>query len=454
MPVSKTPVSATRPNPENSLAQQTFAFWEPEEDPCDRRGAVLSEAKTKKGAKTGLSTGGRTGDRAGAAVDFTPRGHSSRKRSSLVNSAVFAKSEAFVAAEALPTKGPGQCPVDSVVENSTEDSSSESSSSAAPLISRESLMADLRGRAAAISSSPAMDSAEQFSTGSPTVDSWLPGGGLKRGWICEWVAGHDASGASTLAMLAAASTIKPARDTERDVVSGAGAPKDVAFAHSGPIIVVDPTATFHASAAIACGISPQRIVVCRCRTRADAVWAMDQSLRCSSVAAVWATLPWNLNDRDARRLQLAAEAGRTPGLFVLQRSARVRPSFAAVRLHVASVAADASRLSADQRVAAGLPVRPPLDLRVLRVSLDRARGQRQNEAYLAITPNARLHTLSSAAVAHLQTPQRNIQTPAGSRHEAVAVPLVARLADPASTHRDRDAGTGRVATANTERRVG
>ncbi|MCM2370463.1 ImuA family protein [Aporhodopirellula aestuarii] len=412
MPGSKTPVSKAR----KPLAQQTFAFWEPAGNPCDRR---VGHASTSPEVR----------------VDRTPPAHSLRKRPSLADSGALAEKTA-----------------DEAVSGPRAEDIVGSSQSATPLISRESLMADLRGRAAAIASNPAMESAAQFSTGSPTIDSWLPGGGLKRGWICEWVAGHDASGASTLAMLAASSTIRPPRKVEpatvqslsrgTDLMRTARVSSNPAFAHGGPIIVVDPTATFHAAAAIACGISPQRIVVCRCRTRADAVWAMDQSLRCSSVAAVWATLPWNLNDRDARRLQLAAEVGRTPGLFVLQSSARVRPSFAAVRLHVASVAVDASQLSADQRVAAGLPVRPPLDLRVLHVSLDRARGQRQNEAFLAVTPDARLHTLSSAAVAQLQTPQRNIPTPAGSRHEAVAVPLAARLADPTSTHRGRDAGTG------------
>lgn len=296
---------------------------------------------------------------------------------------------------------------------------------------RESLMADLRNRAAAISTSPAMDSADMFSTGTHVVDEWLPGGGLKRGWICEWIAGHDASGASSLAMIAAASTISknPTSESSKTENVASVSPR---LPHSGPVIVIDPAGTFHAAGAIACGISPQRIVVCRCPTRADAVWAIDQALRCGSVAAVWAVLPWNLNDRDARRLQLAAETGRTPGLFVVPASTGVRPSFAAVRLHVTSVPVDASRLSADDRAAAGLPIRSPLDLRVLRVRLERARGQRANEAFLAMTHDARLHRLSPAAIARLQTPVP-VSLPAGSRHEPVAVPLVARLADPTST---------------------
>ncbi|EMI54348.1 hypothetical protein RSSM_04227 [Rhodopirellula sallentina SM41] len=439
------------PEARKPLAQQTFAFWEGEENPRDRRASAETQisAQTQTSAQTRASTETRAGAKTRAtATSSTTTTQTAPTRQALTREAQGAEKRSV--SKHLREKTAAD-------ETSRADSPSaghEPHIAPQPLIGRESLMADLRSRAAAISSSPAMESAEQFSTGSPTVDTWLPGGGLKRGWICEWIAGHDASGASTLAMLAAASAIRPPHGEARD---DHGARVE-AFAHGGPIIVVDPAATFHASAAIACGIPAERIVVCRCPKRGDAVWTMDQALRCSSVAAVWATLPWNLNDRDARRLQLAAETGRTPGLLVLQPSARVRPSFATVRFHVASVAVDAARLSADQRVAAGLPVRPPLDLRVLRVNLDRARGQRQNEAFLAVSPEARLHTLSPAAVAQLQTPQhtqlptpqRITQTQPGSRHEAVAVPLAARLADPASTHRNR-ANTNR---ANTDRRVG
>ncbi len=318
---------------------------------------------------------------------------------------------------------------------------------------RQSLMANLRDRAAAISAGPAMNSLQQFSTGCSHLDTWLPGGGLKRGELCEWVGGHDACGASTLSMLAAAASMRETNDSTQNQSAQTDS------SHSGPIIVVDPCETFHAAGAIACGIAPERIVVCRGGCRRDSVWAIDQALRCASVAVVWAALPWNLNDRDARRLQLAAEIGRTPGLFVLPATARKRPSFAAVRWHVSSVAVDATRLSADQRARAGLPLRPPLDLRVLRVSLDRARkldrtsGQSQHTTYLAIAPDARLYALAPAAVAGLLKPIAPLpqpvaglhstltshHTPARIRHEAVAVPLAARLADPTSANVGHDA---------------
>ncbi|WP_231603356.1 ImuA family protein [Neorhodopirellula pilleata] len=265
---------------------------------------------------------------------------------------------------------------------------------------RRVLLANLRSRVAAISTSPAMETADIFSTGSATLDTWLPGGGLKRGQICEWVAGREAGGAGTLAMITVAAAIAD---------------------QTGPVIVVDPNETFHAAGAIACGISPDRIVWCRCHNRRDSVWALDQALRCSSVAAVWSMLPWHLDDRDARRLQLAAEVGRTPGLFVLAASEASRPSFAPVRFHVDPVLASSVNASADSPVhssAVAIGSRPPVDVRTVRVRMG---GKRQ--AVLAITPDARLLTVDS------QT--RHTET----RHEAVAVSLAARLADPTSTRR-------------------
>ncbi len=404
MAVSKT---LSRPSRE-SPAQQTFAFWQTTEDTAGAKvaGATAASTTSKPAARV-------TGWRPPA----TP-----------------------------PQEAPRRC-------DSGISSVSQFQPSSLP-VDRRALMTELRGRAAAIAANPAMDSAARFSTGSQALDVCLPGGGLKRGWLCEWVAGHDASGASTLAMLAAASTM-----TDRSGRTGAGgaddsAGKRAAPPHRGPLLVVDPSGTFHAAAAIACGISPQRIVVCRPTSRRDSVWAIDQALRCSSVAAVWSALPWHFDDRDARRLQLAAEEGRTPGLFVLPSSARTRPSFAAVRWHVAAVPVDASRLSTDQRVAAGLPLRPPLDLRILCVSLDRARNfdhasSRQKthaagqspthnrvKTFLAVTPDARLHPLTPAIVAKLQRRPElpTIHAPAENRHEAVAMPLAARLADPASAH--------------------
>lgn len=344
--VDACPRSGSRPDFEPGAAaqQQTFGFWQPEE------AVAISEPAS-------------TSARLAVPAKRPPRW-----------------ANATVAT--LRTTASSSAPASSLPESSPKSSVGPQPGD------RQSLLANLRSRVAAISTSPAMETADVFSTGSATLDTWLPGGGLKRGQICEWVAAREAGGAGTLSMITVATAIAD---------------------QTGPVIVVDPNETFHAAGAIACGISPDRIVWCRCHNRRDSVWALDQALRCRTVAAVWSTLPWHLDDRDARRLQLAAEIGRTPGLFVLSAAEASRPSFAPVRFHVDPVIASP---------ADGIGSRPPVDVRTVRVRMS---GKRQ--AVLAITPDARLHTIDS--------PTRHTET----RHEAVAVSLAARLADPTSTRR-------------------
>lgn len=360
--------ASNSPKPKNP-EQQTFEFWQPEpaataakpKRPVPTKPPVASQRRLK-----------RTQRWANMTVATLRQGHSSLTDRS--QSERSAKSD------------------------STLPGSPASPSTALPRQSgqptRQSLMADLRNRAAAISTSPAMDTAHVFSTGSKTLDTWFPSGGLKRGQICEWVATGDAGGAGTLSMITAAAAIAD---------------------QSGPVIVVDPCETFHAAAAIACGIAPDRIVWCRSNNRRDSVWALDQALRCPAVAAVWATLPWRLNDRDARRLQLAAEIGRTPGLFVLSASEASRPSFAPVRFHVDPIIASQSNSSGSMAAFS----RPPVDVRTVRVRMNEKR-----QAILAITPDARLHTIAPET--------RSTET----RHETAAVSLAARLAHPASARRN------------------
>jgi protein ImuA len=74
-------------------------------------------------------------------------------------------------------------------------------------------------------------------------------------------------------------------------------------------------------------------VVLRPASEADALWALDQALRCRGVGAVWAR--WDEFDpRDFRRLQLAAEEGGTVGLLIRSASRRGRPTWAQVQWFV------------------------------------------------------------------------------------------------------------------------
>jgi protein ImuA len=75
------------------------------------------------------------------------------------------------------------------------------------------------------------------------------------------------------------------------------------------------------------------MVLLRPKSKADALWAFDQALRCTGVGAVWAA--WDrLDGRDFRRLQLAAESGRTLGILVRPSSRRGEPTWAEVQWEV------------------------------------------------------------------------------------------------------------------------
>ena len=89
-----------------------------------------------------------------------------------------------------------------------------------------------------------------------------------------------------------------------------------------------------------------RLYVIRPSNEADEIWAIDQSLRCSGVAAVigW---PGRVSSTVLRRWQLAARSSGVVGLFVRPAAARHEPTWAEARIQVCpsrrlSSAADSS----------------------------------------------------------------------------------------------------------------
>ena len=66
------------------------------------------------------------------------------------------------------------------------------------------------------------------------------------------------------------------------------------------------------------GLDVGRLVIVHSRRRTDMLWAMEESLRCSSFAAVIGEYVDAINLTAIRRLQLAAKAGGTTG-FILRR---------------------------------------------------------------------------------------------------------------------------------------
>ncbi len=279
-----------------------------------------------------------------------------------------------------------------------------------------------------------------FSAGGPTLDALLPHGGLRPGTLVEWVCDARRSGANLLAMIAAASVLGHESSANRPlvVVDGLGDTIGNTLGSGAN----STSESFYPPAAISLGIAADSMVIIRKQrghTRGDLIWAIDQSLRSGAVAAVYAEIGDWLDPADARRLQLAAEAGGAVGLFVrptglpsvstrsaATRSAATRASFADVRWIVSPLPGHGGRR--------------------LQVELDRCRGgvigaSRVIEigvaadrltGYGAASGDSRLGpTVVIREVKHQEVAERN----AGGSSDAatkVASDLVGRLADPAA----------------------
>lgn len=154
-------------------------------------------------------------------------------------------------------------------------------------------VADLALAIRAIETSTFQPAQTAISTGCPAIDAELPGGGLHGGTIVEWVSDWAGDGATTLALLAVRSAMGEHRHA----------------------VLVDPQNEFYPPAAAALGIDLSRLIILRPTNNADALWCLDQSLRCPAIAAVVA---WQnrIDEINARRLQLAAEQGGTLGLLL------------------------------------------------------------------------------------------------------------------------------------------
>ena len=258
---------------------------------------------------------------------------------------------------------------------------------------RDAVLKTLRAKAGCISTARA-NNGETFSTGCAVIDSWLPSGGLHPQALTQWIASGDSAAAGSLAMSAAANRLRqiPQR----------------------PLVIVDCQGTFYPPAAVALGVPGERIILLRPRSGADAIWAIDQSLRSGAVAAVWASLPMQIDDRDARRLQLAAETGRTPGLLVRGFAARGTPSFTDVQFYVSQ---QQRQVMPDRR-----------DFEIISVTLDRVRGGvAGRQLDVQIDDRANLVPISPHT--------HPLDTHDARRHETAAKHLASQLANPKTAQR-------------------
>ena len=110
-----------------------------------------------------------------------------------------------------------------------------------------------------------------------------------------------------------------------------------AASRGGAIVIIDPDRQFFPVAAAAMRLPMEQLIVLQSSSQPgagaidhDLLWAIDQSLRCPAVAAVWGPLP-KIDDRWSRRFQLSAESSGCLGLFVRPLSVARQPSWAEVQ---------------------------------------------------------------------------------------------------------------------------
>ena len=177
--------------------------------------------------------------------------------------------------------------------------------------------ATLRAADAAVQSqSRRRCAARDEASGFQELDAALPNGGWQSGTIVELMPAEIGIGELRLLMPALA------RITHSD--------RHVALV-SPPYIPFAPALSNH-------GVRLERLLVIRAEKNMDMLWAMEQTLRCNSFGAVvgW---PESIRDRDVRRPQLAAEAGRSTGFLYRSPAAAREASPAAMRLQVAGESA-------------------------------------------------------------------------------------------------------------------
>lgn len=157
-------------------------------------------------------------------------------------------------------------------------------------------------------------------SGCRAMDRHLPQGGYARGSMVELLRHNAGSGVTSLALLIARQAILDGKY----------------------LVVVDPERRFYPPAMKSLGIPLERVISLQPTNHADAIWGLAQVLRCPAVGAVVAEVG-TLEDRIARKLQLATEQGGGLGIFIRDAlSARSQPSWADIQWSVRAAAPEPS----------------------------------------------------------------------------------------------------------------
>lgn len=155
-----------------------------------------------------------------------------------------------------------------------------------------------------------------LASGYPKLDQHLPGGGWPPNALTEILLDHYGTGELQLLMPALASLSQPREDSE-----------------AGWIAWIAPPFEPYPPALMQWGVNLSRILIVRPKQPKEALWAAEQALSSGNCAAV---LLWSgeLDDAASRRLQLAAEAGRSWAIAFRSLKALTQSSAAALRIRL------------------------------------------------------------------------------------------------------------------------
>ncbi len=252
-----------------------------------------------------------------------------------------------------------------VPQSTDANLSARSASELCPEKTRGQLMDALRRQLGRREAASAAEDALVFSCGAAAIDRLLPGGGLRHGMLVEWIAGEAPNNKAP---------------SPRPSPSGRGSEMTLgllaareACREGGALVVIDRRQMFYPPPAAAWGIDLNRLIVVHPQNARDELWAAVQALRSSAVAAMWAAID-RLDSRAFRRLQLAAQAGRTLGVLMRPASVRGQPSWADVTLEACSLSVVRGPLYGSNGLRTTDYGRRRVQVRVLRCHPGRAGG--------------------------------------------------------------------------------
>lgn len=174
------------------------------------------------------------------------------------------------------------------------------------------------------------DHCATFCFGTPDIDGHLPWKGLPKGALHEVVA--EDSGAATSFSAALIGRLAAA-DTDRSK------PRPVLWCESRHVL---DAGGLYVPGLARFGLDPERMILVRARRDEDALWAMEEGLRCGSLGAVLGEVE-KISLTAGRRLQLAAAEGGVTA-FLLTHRAQARSASAAMTRWRVGAAADQENL--------------------------------------------------------------------------------------------------------------